>query len=358
MAKSDAVSLETGMLAFSRSLQVSEGVFHATFGTGDDLKRRPIEVLEKGVRGQSSEDNAKSPGLSNPQSVEFAVIPQGCDTVELSFNVRVLPSAMEPDACDKPEVRETYKRLASRYAVLRGFETLADLYVWNIANARFAWRNRYQSDRMSVEIKFEGTAIAFDPLLLDLDKPADRQAMAQALIQGSAEDLDQFLNRFAEALEKGAFFFSVIWRAAMQPGQEIFPSQEYLREDVQKKDLSRVYAKMPIGSGDRKILQAAMHSQKIGAAIRHIDIWHGQLQEYGPIAVNPYGGVQGSGDVVRKPTTKRSFYDLRRKAAPLLESVENASSAGEISAEVHFVMANLVRGGVFGKSTKKKEAAE
>ena len=356
MAKSNSVSFEHGMISFARSLQISEGVFTATHSQ-DEAHRQPIPVREKGVRGQSSEDNAKNPGLSNPQSVEFAVVPEGCDIVELSFNLRVLPHVMKPHACGDAAVNTAYQRLAAHYAGLGGFTTLARLYVWNLANARFAWRNRFQADEMQVNVLFDDTVLSFDPLQLSLEEPNDVSALKKALIHGSGADLDAFLSRFAKALSEGAFSFSVIWRAQMQPGQEIFPSQEFLREERRARDLSRVYAKLPIKHSGEHLMQASMHSQKIGAAIRHIDIWHGD-ENHGPVAVNPYAGDQSSGAVLRNPRTKRSFYDLRRNGDSLLASVESASSINDVPDDVHFVMANLLRGGVFGASSKKKEAAE
>jgi CRISPR-associated protein Csy3 len=103
-----------------------------------------------------------------------------------------------------------------------------------------------------------------------------------------------------------------------------------------------------------------MHSQKIGAALRHIDIWHGSDTHPAAIAVNPYGGVQEASDVLRNASNnggiKNSFYDLRAKAQPLLDAVEAAGGPADLSGDVHFVMANLVRGGVFGASGKKVEA--
>jgi CRISPR-associated protein Csy3 len=142
----------------------------------------------------------------------------------------------------------------------------------------------------------------------------------------------------------------------MSPGQEIFPSQEYVRDANRDEKLSRVYAKMPkvLGTG-REIGQASMHSQKIGAALRHIDIWHGD-EEYGPIAVNPYGGVQETAAVLRDPKSKSSFYDIRKNAEDVLAAVRGAQSASDIPGSIHFMMANLVRGGVFGSSSKTAEA--
>src|SRR6056297_1434003 len=115
MAKSpNAPSFETGMLAYARSTQITEGLFTAT-KSDDPEVRTPVEVLEKGVRGQSSEDKAKNPGLSNPQSVEYAVVPQGHDGVELSFSVRVMPLSLRPHACGNTDVGETHRRFAAAY---------------------------------------------------------------------------------------------------------------------------------------------------------------------------------------------------------------------------------------------------
>lgn len=72
--------------------------------------------------------------------------------------------------------------------------------------------------------------------------------------------------------------------------------------------------------------------------------------------MNPYGGVQDTSAVLRNPKSKRSFYDLRAKAEDLIGAIEAAQSPDDISGDAHFVMANLIRGGVFGSSSKKAEA--
>ncbi len=361
MAKHDktAVSFDTGMLSFARSLQISEGLFYGTFGTENgEPGRVPVAILEKGVRGQSSEDKAKNAGKSSPQTVEFAVVPQGCDGIDLEFSVLVLPNAMSPHACDIKDVRDAYRNLASAYARAGGFRTLAELIVWNIANGRFAWRNRFQTDQATVKVGFDNTALEFNPLSLRLDDGAGIENIAAAMTSGTPEDLDRLVDRIAAGLsEPGSFRFSVIWSATMEPGQEIFPSQEYIRESKAEKGLSRVYAKLPTFYRGEQVQQASMHSQKIGAALRHIDIWHGS-EDYFAIPVNPYGGVQETGEVLRNPKTRKGFYDLRKNAAGVMEQVERASTAADIPGDIHFIIANLVRGGVFGASKKQEAAAE
>jgi len=345
-------SLDTNMLAFSRSMQITEGLFFGGRSDSADDRLAPIEVLEKGVRGQTSYDNAKDKaGLSNPQSVEYAIVPTGCDCVTLKFGLRVMPNAMKPHACNDTAVGDAYQRLAEGYRAAGGFSALAELYVWNIANARFAWRNRFQSDTMIVAIDFEGREVSFDPSKIGLDAPESRSDLVQAMTSGTADDLAALIDGVARGLSESVFSANVSWVAKMDQGQEIFPSQEYVREEKADKNLSRVYAKIPTMSQGRHIQQASMHSQKIGAALRHIDIWHGDAI-YGAIAVNPYGGVQETSAVLRNPKSKQSFFDIRKNADEMFEEILGADHSGSISGRTHFFMANLVRGGVLGGSSK------
>ncbi|MCX8521512.1 MAG: type I-F CRISPR-associated protein Cas7f/Csy3, partial [Rhodoferax sp.] len=87
---------------------------------------------------------------------------------------------------------------------------------------------------------------------------------------------------------------------------------------------------------------AGIHSQKLGNAIRTIDTWHPKVAELGPIAVEPYGSITTLGKACRRPTDndKLDFYNLldgwilKDKVPP--------------TEQQHFVIATLIRGGVFG----------
>lgn len=348
--------LETGMLSFARSLQPSEGLFWGT--RSNDLSwREPIEVREKGVRGQSSEFNTKNPGKSNLQVVEVAAIPSGCDGVRLEFTMWVLPHTKEPWACGEPDVAKAYEVLVSSYAEKGGFSYLSQLYLWNIANARFAWRNLFQADTMRVEVVFDGRKISFDPAKLSLDTPPSLKELVAASDSNEPAlvELVTYLARGLWNTQNERRFLRITWCARMEEGQEVFPSQEYLRNQENKEEArSRVYAKLPCFWQGRSLNQASMHSQKIGAALRHIDVWHSH-PNYKAIVINPYGGVQETGDVLRAETKRggtdsaMSFYALRSQADALFTAITNADNVQAIPNDVHFVVANLVRGGVFGQ---------
>ncbi|MGE0290395.1 MAG: type I-F CRISPR-associated protein Csy3 [Bradyrhizobium sp.] len=354
-------SLETGMLSFARSLQPSEGLFWGL--PADGGKPQPIEVLPRGVRGQNSQASAEKessqnlPGRSNPQFIESAVVPQGCNGVRLKFSMWILPHTMEPWACDVPEVSAAYKDLIQQYRSKGGFKHLARLYLWNIANGRFSWRNRFQADAMKVAITFDGNEVVFDPThpRLGFETPASVDELSAAALTNATAPIEELIAHIERGLSTERVALDVTWQASMQEGQEIFPSQEYLRADKNNDaSPSRVYAKLPTYFQGRLINQASMHSQKIGAAIRHVDVWH-KHPDYSAIAVNPYGGVQKTGAVLRTTRARKgedsakSFYRLIKEPEELFSAIESASEADSIPADVHFVIANLVRGGVFGE---------
>ena len=68
-------------------------------------------------------------------------------------------------------------------------------------------------------------------------------------------------------------------------------------------------------------------------------------QDNGPIAVEPYGSVTTQGKAYRQPKQKDDFYSLfdRWLIKNQVPSVE----------QQHFVMATLIRGGVFGDAGKE-----
>ena len=145
----------------------------------------------------------------------------------------------------------------------------------------------------------------------------------------------------AEALcgKRKSLFIDVESYALVGSGQEVYPSEEMVFDKGKEEKSKILYAVHDI---------AAMHSQKLSNAIRTIDTWYPAFatdEGVGPIAIEPYGAVTALGKAFRNPKEKADFYTLFDKYAlgEPLDSVE----------EEHYVMAVLVRGGVFGQSSKE-----
>ena len=332
------------VLAFERKLDPSDAVFHA--GRWDDRAQshawQPVTVRAKSVRGTISnrlkakdQDPAKlDAAIENPnlQTVDVAALPAEADTLKVQFTLRVLGGAGTPSACNSAAYQAKLLATVQGYVQQHGFGALARRYAANLANGRFLWRNRAGAEQVEVTVEQmqNGQAAhtwSFDALALN--------TRAVGAINTEAKGLDELGQAMAAGLAGSQHLLLRITAFVRQgAGQEVFPSQELILD----KD----------SAGKSKTLYhvdgvAAIHSQKIGNAIRTIDTWYEGAEELGPIAVEPYGSVTTQGKAYRQPKQKLDFYTLLdnwllKDQVPPVE-------------QQHFVMAVLIRGGVFGDAS-------
>lgn len=331
------------VLAFERKLDPSDALMHA----GDWSARgaaqgwAPITLREKSVRGTISnrlktkdQDPVKlDAAIENPnlQTVDVATLPADADTLKVQFTLRVLGGTGAPSACNDAAYRQKLHTTVSGYLEQQGFAELARRYAANLANGRFLWRNRIGAEQVEVTVaQISGGAVgkswkfnALEHSMLELKAP---DAEAQALSELAALIADGLAGKKHVLLQITAF-------ARIGAGQEVFPSQELILDKGPSKKSRTLYDVGGI---------AAIHSQKIGNAIRTIDTWYPEAQENGPIAVEPYGSVTTQGKAYRQPKAKMDFYSLLdnwvvKDKAPTVE-------------QQHFVVATLIRGGVFGEA--------
>ena len=137
-------------------------------------------------------------------------------------------------------------------------------------------------------------------------------------------------------LSKSYVFLHIEAYALIGMGQEVFPSQELILDGSRNNKKSKILYKV------NDI--AAMHSQKIGNALRTIDTWYPEADVIGPIAIEPYGSVTNRGKAYRQPKDKKDFYTL-------FDSWVLKGEKPSIEQQ-HYIMAILIRGGVFGEKSK------
>ena len=192
------------------------------------------------------------------------------------------------------------------------------------------WRNRVGAEQVEVRIRrMEKGHVAkewtFDALSLSL-RGFDGDTQTSELTQDIADALAGERHLILE----------VIAFAHVGMGQEVFPSQELILERGRGDKSKTLYQ---VGG------VAGIHSQKLGNAIRTIDTWYPAREDgsdLGPIAVEPYGSVTTQGSAYRQPKQKVDFYSLLDNWM-LKDQVPDTS-------QQHFVMATLIRGGVFGEA--------
>ncbi|TBU99305.1 type I-F CRISPR-associated protein Csy3 [Stutzerimonas kirkiae] len=335
------------VLAFERKLDPSDALFFA----GDWNQRdsasdwSPVVVREKSVRGTISnrlktkdQDPAKlDAAIENPnlQTVDVAALPADADTLSVGFTLRVLAGTGQPSACNDADYRQKLLATVQGYVAANGFGELARRYAHNLASGRFLWRNRIGAEQIEVRIAHlaDGKAQkewrfdAFDLSLRDFQAPSGAAA-ATALEQLNALIASGLAGERHVLLRISAF-------VRLGNGQEVFPSQELILDRGRGDKSKTLYQVDGI---------AGIHSQKIGNALRSIDTWYPEASINGPIAVEPYGSVTTQGKAYRQPKQKLDFYSL-------LDTWVLKDKAPELDQQ-HFVIATLIRGGVFGDSDK------
>ncbi|MDC8773557.1 type I-F CRISPR-associated protein Csy3 [Roseateles albus] len=346
MATVNTTALKTAsVLAFERKLDPSDAMFFA----GSWGQRRsaaqwaPISVREKSVRGTISnrlktkdQDPAKlDAAIENPnlQTVDVATLPADADTLKVTFTLRVLGGAGTPSSCNNSAYQAKLLATVQGYVEGLGFSELAGRYAHNLANARFLWRNRVGAEQVEVQVQHLVQGEAAQTWIFDALAVPTREFNASG---ASAQPLLELSELLAKGLAgKSHVLLQVTAFARLGAAQEVYPSQELILDKGNSGKSKTLYV---VGG------VAGIHSQKLGNALRTIDTWHPDVAELGPIAVEPYGSVTTLGKACRRPTEKLDFYSL-------LDGwiLKDKVPAPE---QQHFVMATLIRGGVFGDAGK------
>lgn len=339
------IILLPNLLSFERKLETSDALMFA--GNWDDRKDntkwQSIAIVPRLNRSTQSAEGIPDVDKTKPNLVaasnDDANLPLDCDTLKVTFTLRVVGDLGKPFACNKPEFEDAIITQVEDFKASSMMDELAYRYAYNIANGRFLWRNRVGAESIEINVGFEKSFNAYDYSLNDFNKNRDNpnlQKLAGKIKKGLLGNEEEFT------------LIPVTAYVKLGEGQHIFPSQE-----------------MNMGE-KRKVLfqinnQAAMHNVKIGNALRTIDTWYGSemlIKSYDeqkkkdkvetidisdkpkiPVAIEPYGSVTQAGRAYRH--TETDLYTLMLDWINPERSISDENKA--------YVVANLIRGGVFSK---------
>ena len=338
--------ISASVLAHEKKIVPSEGYLEGTTWENrhDTSKRRFLTLSEKSVRGTISNrpnaDMKKDPlkldakvESANLQTVDSCSLGKDEDTLCLNFTVKFLSNVETPSACNSSDFKETYSTAVNGYIESYQFTELGYRYAENLANGRTLWRNGVGTENKEVVVsvlnKGDESSWTFNCHDFSL-----KTFTSSELLKPLAEKI-----AFALSGKMPFLLLKVTAFSKLGQGQEVYPSEELVLDKGKGKKSKILFETEGV---------AGMHSQKIGNAIRTIDTWYPAYetsQTVGPIAVEPYGAVTNLGKAFRNPKEKTDFFTLFDKFATgePLERVEDE----------HYVMATLVRGGVFGESSKE-----
>ncbi|SUA67927.1 type I-F CRISPR-associated protein Csy3 [Oligella urethralis] len=325
------------VLAFERNFDFSDAHFYQKSSVSTEQKLLPVVIQEKSIRGTIS-NRLKNTIANDPlkldaevqkpnlQRVDVAMLNDDCDTLVAFFTLKIIPFTGRPSVCNDQDYQSKLLEVVDNYTNEHGFSALAKRYAQNILNARWLWRNRIGSKSISITVENKDESITV----------SDAKSLSLMNFDNTSAELEKLSQWIDDGLKgrDAPVFLRVKAEAIVGNGQEVYPSQELI---LDRKDTK---SKVLYTSNDK----AAMHSQKVGNAIRTIDTWYEDDAQF-PIAVEPYGSVTTLGTAFRQPRSKNDFYNLfdnwiLKDQAPSLE-------------QQHYVIAILIRGGVFGESGKE-----
>ena len=341
MAKKDSTR-EVKVLAFEKKIVPSDGYLYGTIWENRHENKAPLAVTEKSVRGTIS-NSLKDTVLGDPmklsaeiqkanlQTVDCCFLTTHEDTLVTNFTVKFLGGLDSPSACSNNDFLEKYKAVLESYKKEFSFEELAFRYAYNIACARFLWRNRLGAENIEVVVRDckDNTSWTFNAKEFSIRK-----------FDGEKKEiLKEFSDKIASAFMGNDFaLFEVECYSKIGNGQEVFPSEEMVL-DKSDKDKSKI---LYSANGC-----AAFHSQKIGNAIRTIDTWYKDFEtenSVGPIAIDSYGPVTTLSKAFRAEKMT-DFYSIKDSYV-WDDDIEKPE-------DKHYFMAMIIRGGVFGESSKE-----
>lgn len=321
------------VLAFDRKLEPSDALMHS--GNWKDIKEdklwQTIELFDR--RNRAVKSNFKQEVLEDEEELQKqiaeanlawgddAALAHDNDTLKISFSLRVVSGLSQPSVCNKVEFEKVFHERLEEFTDTN-LEVLANRYAYNIANGRFLWRNRVGAQNIKVIVKHStlGSPLEFDAYDFSLKNTSSEDAsvntLAHLIKSGLGGDENTLLN--------------IIAYVNLGEGQRVWPSQEMVLNP-------------PKGEKSRHLFNlngnAAMHCEKIGNALRTIDDWYPAATS--PIAIEAYGSVTQRG--VAHRSSKNDFKTLLLKWL-------NAEDIATISSdEKNFVVAMIIRGGVFGE---------
>ena len=332
--------IDASVLAFEKKLVPSDGLMFGTTWSDRNKKSTALLLQEKSVRGTISNRLKKAlkndpikldveVEKANLQRVDNCALSPEQDTLKLTFTLKVLSGVENPSACNSEGFNQTYNEAVKGYIAEYGFNELAQRYAINLANGRFLWRNRIGCEKLEVQIKVLNESDDFNEIFNCND---------YSNFDNTDKNVEQLTQKIAQTLsgESDFLLLEIIAFAKIGKSQDVYPSEELVL-DKNNSDKKGKKSKILFSVGE----VASMHSQKIGNAIRSIDTWYAKYDKcQKPIAADPYGAVTNLGAAYRNPKDKTDFFTL----------FDKFSTGEEIEVnDKHFVMAVLVRGGVFGE---------
>lgn len=334
-------SINPGVFAFYQTTGAAVNARFASREGGAAEFRRFAPVLRQRNQGylgtisnyltekdyeKAIQDGKKSPQSPNPGERDGAWLDMDKDTLIVSGTIKMVANFFKPCSSDNGQATEWHTSFVKQYMESGEFPGLIRRYLANLVDANVLWRNRYGFERKAV-ITVKTARLSQDFYLTSADGES-----FDALVAMVASELEK---------EKGYLMLDVALCVELGVGAEVYPSQPFLnsKEGLTKSADAKYGRVLSAVELDKKRHQVIFHPQKIGNALRQIDVWYAAADTgCEPIAIEAYG-VVASQRVCYRPGGKNSYYSLAGK--PFAELT---------GGDRHYLMGMFIKGGLLGQS--------
>ena len=351
-------------LTFEKSLASSPALL---FAKNHDGQKNPISIGSLRGRGAVS-DHAAGHGKADtdlgewmPIRQDLCYLPYDASDLIIEFSLKYLPRSLSPYSCNNQEWTDLLEQMACLYAEKGGYLYQAYCQMDALFQGLPFWKNN-DAESMSLSI-MDISDKTLPPYTFE-----GLPCRADSLTGTKKSQFDQLILNIAQALsrQRDKLRLRVIATLEKDILEEVHPSQEFIEQlsESQKKYLhrqnkyqkTRHYAFYKLGD----IQQAILHSTKIAAGLRW-DLWN-KAGKAVPVSV--YSLDPKAHNALRGRGSQQDFYSLLSKIKEhieLLKSFEGdmfSEEIGLILCDIHFIMACLIKGGVYNRESSKAKKSK
>lgn len=335
----------SSVLASERCMVTTDALMYGK--KHDSTKVVPIPVVTKthcctkSERMAIEKQDKETLGESNIQTIENASLSNGDDILHMEFNVKFLPVSIDRFAFCNYDFAKKFNEVMKEYKEKYTFKELAHRYLVNMISCNWAYRNIMESDGFSVKIAYLGKFGREEKTWeFDFTEFEDKMALEKSNFAYSNKDMEEIKDIIIQTFsgERRISQFKVFADIYMGENATVYPSQCFAPP---AKDTELRISKILYKNNDC----VALTSDKICNAIRSIDTWYTAEDESiakEPLPVNPYA------------PNKKTHFAFRASNGDdvytILDKVfEENVPLEELGDNIHFLIANFIRGGLFGK---------
>ena len=364
-------------LAYRRALEIGDA---SMFSLSHDGKATAIVPFIHGMRTLKSFDTSKTSSeahkgngddVGNLSVVEMAKLNSNDEILLIKFATSVLPIYTSPEMADSHGLKKIFE--AKNRELVNDDEIMqyiAECYAYKIVNASWTWRNRDSASEIKVSVVINkdkeilvehAKKMPLHPILTSFQKEMGETEEPKHFYLKDIKDLAEAIKNTLQG-KNDILTLDIQAELKMNTGATVYPSQlfEPVGGKIGKSPLGKklftvafnIQGVKSINNSDftksirytNDKVQVGITAEKINNALRKFDLVSDGENET-IISFDPNGGDISSGKAFRG--TKKNLIALYKKY--LNNDIEDTSFDDKL-----FIVANLIRGGLFQEASSKK----